>query len=408
VTRLDLVIWGATGFTGGLVAEYLARTEGASGKVKWGIAGRRQEALEAVRQRLVAIDPTASTLPLITADASSPDSLRAMAAQARVVCTTVGPYAQHGSALVAACIAEGSDCCDLSGEPHWMREMMDRHQAEAEQKRVRIVHSCGFDSIPSDLGTFLVEQRAIEKLGRPLPRVTTYVKRVRGASSGGTIASIGQIFEAAAKDRATRKILADPYSLLPEGAERGPRTSDVAPTAFDAEEQVWTAPFLMAPSNGKIVRRTNALLGYPYGRDFLYREVSAYKIGPKGFTRAAAMTAGLGALSAAMTFRPARQALVGRVLPAPGEGPNAEVREKGLFEFHVVGRDEGVTIRVIVRGDKDPGYGSSAGMLGESALCLALDPLAERFGMLTPASAMGRALVDRLPRAGVTFEVEGP
>lgn len=409
--RFDIVLWGATGFTGVLVAEYLARTVGIGGGVRWAIAGRSEAKLAVVRARLEAIDPAAKDLPVIIADAGDGESLRALARQATVVCTTVGPYALYGSDLVAACVAEGSHYCDLTGEVQWVRRMIDAHHAEAAAKRLKIVHCAGFDSIPSDLGCFRVQEVARERLGKPLSDVRSYLRRMKGGASGGTIASLSSLLAEAAGDRAVRKVLGDPYSLLPDGAVRGPDVQDVVAPRWDSDERAWVGPFLMAPTNAKIVRRSAALLGDAYGAGFRYEEMSSFGPGARGWMRANGMALGLGAIVVTMS-RPVGRRALGRFLPDPGEGPDADRRAKGSFTMHVVGRGTGAQgapteIRVVVHGDKDPGYGSTSGMLAEVALCLALDgdTLPEHFGVVTPAAAMGRALIDRLPRAGVTFEV---
>lgn len=413
--KYDVVLWGATGFTGRLVAEYLARNEGAGeSSPRWALAGRDRAKLEEVRRDLAGIDAAAADLPLLTADAGDPASLRALARQARVVCTTVGPYTQYGSELVAACVDEGAHYCDLTGEVPWMRRMIALHHERARAARLRIVHCCGFDSIPSDLGTMLLQERALAELGRPLPRVTLYVHRMKGGFSGGTVASMASMLERR-NDPEVRRALGDPYSLLPPDAPRGPRVRDVAGVAWDAEEEAWIAPFVMAPTNTKVVRRSNALLEMRYGADFEYREVTRYRRRIRGWFGAAGLTAGLGSFVGLMSWGPTRGLLRRRLLPKPGEGPPRKAREAGCFEMEIVGRGSdsaghAAELRARVIGDQDPGYGSTSGMLAEAALCLAQDGerLPECHGVLTPASAMGQALVERLPRAGVTIEVVGP
>lgn len=397
--RLDVVVWGATGFTGALVAEYLARhaVEGS-----WALAGRSRDRLAALRDRLAADFPAAADVPLIVADATDPGSLAELASQAKVVCTTVGPYARYGDPLVAVCVEQGAHYCDLTGEPQFMRRTIDRWHDRARDAGLRLVHTCGFDSIPSDLGCFLVQERALEQHGEPMSRVTTYVRELHGGLSGGTLASLIEILDHSG-DREIRRIPGDPYALLPDGAPRGPRVRDVRPVTWDADERTWTGSFVMAPTNAKVVRRSNALLDGRYGPQ-AYEEVAAFRPGARGLARAIAQSAGLGLGLAALRSRRARGVLVGRVLPAPGSGPDRETRERGGFRMEIVGRHATLPeIRVTVRGDRDPGYGATAGMLAESALCLAHDSLPDRFGVLTPATAMGHALVQRLPRAGVTF-----
>lgn len=404
--RHDVVVWGATGFTGELVAAYLLARRGAEG---WALAGRSREKLEAVRRRLAERDDAAMAVPILTADATDPDSLRRLAAQAKVICTTVGPYARHGSALVAAAVAEGTHTVDLTGEVQWMHRMIHEHHEAARARGVRIVHACGFDSVPSDLGNHVLQQEAVRRFGRWLPDVRLYVKRLRGGVSGGTIASMKLLLEEAAADRDVRRVVANPYSLLPEGAPRGPRVSDTRGVAWDAEEATWTGPFVMASTNAPVVRRSHALLGSPLGDGFRYTEASDTGAGPRGWARAAGMTGGLGALVAALST-PLGRRVADRFLPQPGDGPSAVAQASGSFRVDVVGRGvddagQAVTLRCTVRGDKDPGYGATSGMIAEAALCLAQDALPDVAGVLTPSVAMGDALVRRLPNAGVTFSV---
>ena len=260
----DLVLWGATGFTGEIVAEYLVRWAAAHPDVglRWALAGRNQAKLEQVRSRLVSIDPTAAELPLITGDSHDRASLDAIARDASVVCTTVGPYAQYGAELVAACVEHGTDYCDLTGENHFIRRMIDAHQTAAEASGARIVNCCGFDSIPSDLGTLVLQDAAEKRHGRPCDRVTLYVDRVKGGMSGGTIASMKNLMEEAEKDPEVRRIFGHPYALNPEGEREGPDGSDARGVGRSPDGR-WTAPFVMAAINTRIVRRSNALLGYP-------------------------------------------------------------------------------------------------------------------------------------------------
>lgn len=387
----DIVLYGATGFTGRLVAEELARRGG----VRWALAGRRRDALERLRDEL-GVD-----VPILVADTADPDALHAMARAARVVCTTVGPYARYGEPVVEACVRAGAHACDLAGEPPFVRRTIARFHAIAAERRVRIVHACGFDSIPSDLGCLLLQETAIERFGRPLPRVRLYVRRLRGGVSGGTVESLVGVL-ARAGDPEVRAVLADPYALAP-GAE-GPPVRDLV-FGFDREDGSFVAPFVMGPINARIVRRTNALLDGRYGRDFRYDEVSSFR-GASGAVRALGLAARLALLGAALRA-PLTRPIVRRLLPKAGEGPSAEARARGRFLLELVGRGEG-ELRVLVRGDRDPGYAGTAAMLVESALCLAQDALPERYGVLTPAAAMGPALLRRLPAAGVHFEVVPP
>jgi len=393
----DLVLFGATGFTGKLVAEYLLRKRVS---LKWAIAGRDRRKLEAL-----GVD-----VPILIADAGDLASLDAIAAQTRVVCTTVGPYARYGGPLVEACAKNGVDYCDLTGETHWIRRMIDAHHAQAIKSGARIVHCCGFDSIPSDLGTFMVQEHARATHGVPCSEVVFALGASSGGVSGGTVASMLNILDEAKRDREVRKILLDPYALNPEGERAGPDGPDQRTVRFDDVLGQWTAPFVMAAINARIVRRSNALAGYPYGRDFRYREVMSFGRGPRALALATGVTAGLGAFFAASALPPTRAILERTFLPAPGEGPSEKTRERGFFRAEVVGtgRDGSgreFRVRGRIAGHGDPGYAATARMLAESALCLAGDARHGGGGVLTPSTAMGERLLARLRAADMTFEV---
>jgi short subunit dehydrogenase-like uncharacterized protein len=407
----DIVLWGATGFTGRLVAEYLTGKSAAE-PVRLALAGRNLPKLEALRDRLAATEPTAAQLPLIVADSHDRASLDAMVRDTSVVCTTVGPYALHGRDLVAACVEAGTDYCDLTGEVQFIRAMIDEHHAAAERSGARIVHCCGFDSIPSDLGTLMLQQAAIERHGSPLDRITFVAGASRGGFSGGTAASLVNVVAEASADREIRRILTDPYALNPEGERHGPDGADLAGPRFDRKLGRWTGPFVMASINTRVVRRSNAILEWPYGRDFRYAEVMGFPPGLKGRVAATTVAGGLGAFVAAVAWSPTRSALRKLILPDPGEGPDRAAREAGFFKISLHGWSSGsdgqpVEMVAHVEGNNDPGYGETAKMIGESALCLVLDgdAIETRGGVLTPASCMGLPLVDRLRTAGMRFEV---
>ena len=399
----DIVLFGATGFTGKLVAEYLLKTYGQGHGLRWAIAGRNAKKLAQLAAEL-----GAPKLPLLVADSADPEALAGLVASTRVVCTTVGPYALYGSELVAACAASGTHYCDLTGEVHWMKEMIAQHEATAIASGARIVHTCGFDSIPSDLGTLFLQQAMLAEHGVPAQEIKLRVNRFSGAFSGGTVASMINMLEQAGKDKRLRKVMADPYSLLPKGATRGPDRNDQTGAVYDYHFGRWTLPFVMAAINTRVVRRSNALLGFPYGEDFAYSEAM---LAPKrqgavaSKMSALAMTAG----TASLAIAPLR-AVAKKFLPAPGEGPNAEQREKGFFDIYLYGLhpDDGDKDMIArVTGDRDPGYGSTSKMLGEAAVCLAMDDLDCDGGFWTPASAMGETLIKRLEEsAGLTFTLE--
>lgn len=400
----DVVVWGATGFTGQLVAEYLHEHYADPSRLKWAIAGRSRDKLDA----LVAELTGDGALPdIIVADSKDAGRLLALASQTRVVLTTVGPYALYGDQLVRACVKAGTDYCDLSGEVQWMRRMIDAHQTAAEASGARIVHSCGFDSIPSDLGVQFLQEHALETTGHPCKRVELLVRAMRGGGSGGTVASALQALKESSHDREVARVLADPYSLNPEGERRGQDGRDQQNIRYSELAGVWTAPFVMALVNNRTVRRSNALLGYPWGEDFRYGESIACGSGPVGWSKAAAITAGLAGMLLAGSFDFTRENLVRHLAPKPGEGPSQTQRERGFFNLLLVGETvDGDILQVRVIGDRDPGYGSTSKMLAESAVCLAKDPRSTGGGLWTPASAMGSVLRERLIKnAGLRFEI---
>lgn len=402
--KYDVIVWGASGFTGRLVTEYLFGKYGSGGELRWAIAGRDRQKLEFIGSEL---GIAAGSLPIIVSDCFDAEAMQSLASDTKVVLTTVGPYAKYGSALVEACVMQGTHYCDLAGEVQWMRKMIDRFQADAEQSGARIVHSCGFDSIPSDIGSWFLQEAAQRLHGVPCAEVKLLVKAMKGGASGGTIASMMNALEESRRDREIAKILVDPYSLNPAGDRIGPDGREQAGIGYHADSGTWTAPFVMAAVNTRVVRRTNALLRYAYGRDFKYSEATMTGGGPAGWTKAAAMTAGLGGFMLASSFDLSRSLLVGRLLPKPGEGPNKNQREAGFFNLLLVGKlADGELIRLRVTGDRDPGYGSTSKMLSESAVCLAMDDLSCDGGFWTPASAMADTLHRRLvENAGLTFEL---
>ncbi len=405
--KYDLVLFGATGFTGKLTAAYLARRAAEEG-LSWAIAGRSKEKLEAVRRDLARDAPACASLDLLVADSADEAALRAVAGSTRVVCTTVGPYAKHGGRLVAACADLGTHCCDITGEVTFMRDMIDRHHARAVATGARIVHTCGFDSIPSDLGALMLVDH-LRARGKATRRVVTYVGEAKGGLSGGTAASMMNLMADATRDPEIRRLVTDPYALLPERDQgRGPPSKDSFAVRFDEDLGAWTGPFLMAVVNTRVVRRSNALLGFRYGPTFEYAEVASYGAGPKGLARATAITGGLGAFATLAAGKLTRAALE-RVLPSSGEGPSRQVRDTGYFKIRLLGWAEGDArpgARGFVAGTSDPGFGETAKMLGESALCLAKDPLDTPGGVTTPAASMGQRLITRLRAAGMRFDVE--
>lgn len=400
--RLDLIVFGATSFVGQLLCRRLVERQGVDGPLKWAIAGRNAAKLDQV-----ATD-TGADVERIVADASDADALATMAADTRVVASTVGPYALYGSTLVAAVAAAGTDYCDLTGETQWMRRMIDAHAATAEDSGARIVHTCGFDSIPSDLGVWHLQQQALDRFDAPCEHVSMRVATMRGGASGGTIASMMNLMEEVSADPAMRKLLADPFALAPPDQRTGPRQPDVnRPMRDDASGQ-WVAPFVMAAVNTRVVHRSHALLGRPWGPAFTYDEAMLMGTGPLGAAKAGGLSGGLVAGMGLAALGPTRRALQRFVLPKPGEGPSPEAQEKGSFDLRFFGTTaDGRTIRTRVTGDRDPGYSGTARMLAEAATALVeLDADEVGGGFWTPATAFGDRLVERLEdHAGIRFDV---
>lgn len=397
----DVIIFGATGFTGRLVAEYLNTTYGVGDSVRWAMAGRSAAKLAEVRDAL-GID---KTLPLLVADASDTNALAALVKQTRVVLTTVGPYQLYGEPLIRACAAAGTDYVDLCGEPGWMAQMIPQLQDTARASGARIVFSCGFDSIPFDLGVVHAQHEAQQSLGAPLARVHGRVKVMKGTFSGGTIASMLATMEAIGRNRALVKTLGDPFALTP--GFRGPRQPNDNIAAFDELANSWTAPFVMATINTKNVHRSHLLLGHPWGQDFVYSERTLTGDGASGEKRAKKMASASKLQTMLLAFAPTRALLRRFKLPKPGEGPNKEQREKGRYEVLFFGETaDGKKLTTSVAGDRDPGYGSTCKMIAEAALCLVqdIDRKTTRGGVWTPGASMGMTLVKRLQeKAGLTF-----
>ncbi|HMI12244.1 MAG TPA: saccharopine dehydrogenase NADP-binding domain-containing protein [Bradyrhizobium sp.] len=389
-SKFDIVVYGATGFTGQLVAEYLAAHYRGDDHLKWAMAGRSLDKLASVRDAIGAPADTA----LIVADAGDPASLKAMVDQTRSVLSTVGPYQLYGSELVAACAAMGTDYLDLCGEPVWMRHMIDAHQATAQSSGARIVFSCGFDSLPFELGVFFCQETAKKVLGAPVNRVKGRVRAMKGTFSGGTAASIKATFAAASKDLSLVALLKNPFVLTP-GFE-GPKQPPGNKPLFDQELNAWTAPFVMATINTRNVHRSNLLMGFPYGKDFVYDEMVLTGPGEKGEANAKLVVA-------------ANAQMGGAGGPKPGEGPSKQERENGMYDLLFVAfAPDGRQVRAAVRGDRDPGYGSTSKMIAECAICLLRDTPEIPGGIWTPGAAMGHRLITRLvDHAGLTFVVEG-
>ncbi len=403
--KYDVVVWGASGFTGKWVARHLA-DHYSQAQLRWAIAGRDADKL-ANTQSFLQLDKEPQPA-LILADSNDKENLHALVADTKVVISTVGPYAHYGSLLVKLCAEQGTDYVDLSGEVPWMRDMIDTHSEAAKNSGARIVHSCGFDSIPSDLGVFFTQKKAREQLGESLQSISYNLLKTKGGASGGTIASMINIIELAVKDKSVRRLLANPYSLNPSDSFAGPDQQDQSSVIYSDDMQKWTAPFVMAGVNTRIVRRSNALMNFDYGEDFKYSETMVVGPGIKGYLLAKSISAAIKSMMLSSAVRPGR-ALLAKVLPAQGEGPLVDPNDPGFYNIQFVGKTrDGNSFATHLHGDSDPGYGSTSKMLAESAICLAKDNVSVGGGFWTPASSMGDALLARLQdKAGLSFKVLG-
>ncbi|WP_201576120.1 trans-acting enoyl reductase family protein [Psychrobacter sp. H8-1] len=415
-----VVLYGATSFVGQITAHYLAQflsnkkstDDSEKSAVTWAIAGRDKEKLEKLQSELSKAqnnEETDKKVDIIIANSDDDTSLDEMTKQTQVIISTVGPYLKYGEPLIKSCVNNGTDYVDLTGEAIFIKDMMDKYQAKAQQTGARIVNSCGFDSIPSDLGVYFTQQQAEAKFNQQCDVIHMRVKAAKGGLSGGTIASMATIFEEVGKDKARRKQVANPYLLNDDTDAPNVRQDNISKPEYDSEHERWLAPFVMASINTRIVHRSNQLLGYEYGRDFKYDEAMWMKDGIKGQLSSYAMSAGLLGFATAMMIKPSRELLSKHVLPKSGSGPSKSEQENGYFDIRFFGEtSEKDSISTKVTGDKDPGYGSTSRMLAQSALCLAQDVTKAEVagGFWTPASAMGNKLLTRLEdHAGLSFEV---
>ena len=403
-----VVLYGATSFVGQITAhyltEFLSNTKDKNGaNVTWAIAGRDEEKLNELQSKL------ASKVDIIIANSDDAASLDKMTKQSQVIISTVGPYLKYGEPLIKSCVNNGTDYVDLTGEAIFIKDMMDKYQDAAKQSGARIVNSCGFDSIPSDLGVYFTQQKAEEKFGNACDVIHMRVKAAKGGLSGGTIASMATIFEEVSQDKSRRKQVANPYLLNDDKEAPNVRQANVSKPEYDDEHKRWLAPFVMASINTRIVHRSNQLLSYEYGRDFKYDEAMWMKDGVKGKLSSYAMSAGLLGFATAMMIKPSRELLSKHVLPKSGSGPSKEEQENGYFDIRLFGQTaNNDTINTKVTGDKDPGYGSTSRMLSQAALCLAQDISKDDVGggFWTPSSAMGDSLIERLEaHSGISFEI---
>ena len=396
--KLDLIIWGATGFTGRLVCQHIKNTYSKT-KLVWGVAGRNKEKLLTICKKL-----NLNEKMIFIADSNNIESLIKLSSKTKVICTTVGPYAKHGTNLIEACIKTGTNYCDITGETQWIRRIIDKYHKKAKEKGIKIINSCGFDSIPSDMGVYYSQKKIFERTGKYASKINMRVAGAKGGISGGTYNSLSNVLEEARVDKDVRKTLMNPYGLNPIDKQSGPDKHDLQRVVFDKISNSWIAPFVMAGINTKIVRRSHALIDFKYGSGFSYDEATLTGKGISGKLK--------GYFSLIPIFLATRKKgsllknLVDYILPKAGEGPSEKTRVNGYYNlrFYLTVGDKIYLSKVI--GDMDPGYGSTSKMLAESAVCLALDKTPKTFGILTPSVALGDPLLIRLKEnAGLTFEI---
>ena len=405
-TQYDLIVFGATSFVGKLVCQYLLDCIGIQEDVRWAAAGRSRAKLDKLA---IDLGSRATNLPLLTADATDESSLRALCERAQVIVSTVGPYALYGEPLIKVCVKTGTDYCDLTGEVQWIRRMVQQYEALARQSGARIINCCGFDSIPSDLGIYYLQQEARKRFGQTCSRVKMRVKAIRGGISGGTVASAINLLKEAIENPSLRQDLTNSSLLCPVSNSTPLQPPPLIEVQYDRDFQEWISPFVMAQVNTPIVLRSNALLDNAFGQDFHYDEAILTGSGIAGWTVAQGLKAGLTSFGLATAIPPIRWLLEHQVVPAPGQGPSEEARERGFYDLRFWGQTaQGQTIRAKVTGDRDPGYGSTAKILGQVGVCLSKDfeKSAKQGGFWTPSTMFGDVLIERLVNySGLTFDI---
>ena len=397
--KYDLLIWGATSFTGKLVTEYLFNKYGSS-KIKWAIAGRNLDKLKKIRSEVAD-----EKIPMFIADSFDEESLLKFVKKTKVVCSTVGPYSLYGTKLVKLCVENNTNYCDITGEAHWIRNLIDQFHEEAKSKKIKIVNSCGFDSIPSDMGVYFIQNEIKKTYKNYANFIKMRVAGVRGGISGGTYGSINNLLKEAYSNKKIFRVLNNPYGLNPKNKMEGMDKKDLRKIIFDKESNSWIYPFIMAGINTKIVRRSHALTNFQYGKDFRYEEAMMSGKGISGLLKAILAVFPLAMIG--LNPNSFLKKIVNSYMPKPGEGPGLEKRKNGFYNLRFyVTIDERRKAFAKVVGDNDPGYGSTSKMLAESALCLAFDKLPENYGVVTPSIAMGKKLLERLRNnAGLNFQI---
>lgn len=401
----DLIIFGATSFVGKIVAEYLTTNYGINGDVRWAAAGRSEVKLQELR---TALGAQARDLSLLCADAQDEQALHSLCEKTKVILSTVGPYALYGESLVKVCAQSGTDYCDLTGEPQWIKQMIDRYESTAQQSGARIVHCCGFDSIPSDMGVYFLQQQSLERYKQPCNNVKMRVVGALGGFSGGTLGSLLNVAEEAANNPALQQELKDIYSLTPLTNEQRPQQHSIGKATYDDDIDKWVGPFMMAPINERVVHRSNALSDYSYSKNFRYNEAMAITSGPIGYLGAAMLSGMSSLVELATSVTPLRK-LIHRLFITPGSGPSEKAQEKGFFDIVITGTTiTGEMMQVTVGGDRDPGYGSTSRMLVQAGISLAHDiSLSEKpGGFWTPATVFDQRFIQRLgDNAGLSFAI---
>ena len=399
---------GATSFTGRLVVEYLIKNYGAKNeKFSWAIAGRDQKKLEELKKSFIEIDSQANSIPIFIADSFHSKSLDNMTSSCKIVISTVGPYLKYGIPLIQSCVKNGTHYCDLTGEVPFIRKSIDLFDEKAKKSKCRIIHSCGFDSIPSDIGVLYLQKNSLEKFNQTCDEVNLYVRSIKGGLSGGTIESIINISNYMDSNLDDRNLLTNPFALNPRNSiKNNIRQPSLKSIKWDKVNKQWICPFLMSGINTRVVRRTNAIADFSYGENFRYSEVSSFKKGVNGFFKAVTMLTMLIFLQISIKFRPLLWVLRKIAFPRPGQGPSIEKREKGFFKLKIIGLINNVkknSIKII--GNSDPGYSATAKMITESAISILLDSdkIPDNYGVLTPASGIGLVIIDRLKDKGITF-----
>ena len=396
--QFDIILWGASSFTGQLVTEYIFNKYGSS-KIKWAIAGRNLDKLEKVRSQVAD-----ENIPIFIADSFDEDSLLQLVKKTKVICSTVGPYSLYGTKLVRLCVENSINYCDITGEAQWIRTLIDNFHDEAKSKKIKIVNSCGFDSIPSDMGVYFIQNKIKKTCKNYAKSIKMRVAGIRGGISGGTYGSINNLLKEAYADKSVFKILNNPYGLNPKDKMEGMDKKDLRKIIFDKESNSWIYPFIMAGINTKIVRRSNALTNFKYGKDFRYEEAMMSGKGISGFLKAISAVFPLAMVG--LNPNSFLKKIINSFMPKPGEGPGLNKRKNGFYNlrFYITIDDKKKAFAKVI-GDSDPGYSSTSKMLAESALCLAFDELPENYGVVTPSFSMGDKLLNRLnENAGLKFE----